>query len=420
MLQGRDHIDQAIRNVEALTEQFVDLTGWRVDQANEGLERSIRTLEQITELRVSRVESTLMGPITLMYQNAVYHNLKAYWFASPSLILVLAAIWSAIQLIWSIIKTILAIIEIIQLFKLDDLLASVWPEFERARMKFRLWVSDLSEAIGWGVDGFLHLLHATQGFTDVLGGLTGKSYSWMDVQWMDKTGSVLSTISTYADQIKDDPGGILEILFQGELKKSLNLSSAFGQELSDKFRDLTTTAGRMFTGLENVADEITAIQENMPEVIRKNIPSTIWQSLEVFSNTISAHILPRLARVDSLLTLYDNIFKDHRDILGTLADKLAHPGTNLLGIDDLPDYAKNSELWAVDDVSSRMFSEGTDQDRVDMQPDLDAFEIIDAALTAPTPEISFMTIEDPARAARYGIVVEPQETWFIGGYNDPL
>ncbi|KKL55356.1 hypothetical protein LCGC14_2256280, partial [marine sediment metagenome] len=146
MLQGRDHIDQAIRNVEGLTEQFVDLTGWRVDQANEALERSIRTLEQITELRVSRVESTLMGPITLMYQNAVYHNLKAYWFASPSLILVLTAIWSAIQFVWSIVKTILAIIEIIQLFKLDDLLASVWPQFDEARMKFRVWVSTLSEA----------------------------------------------------------------------------------------------------------------------------------------------------------------------------------------------------------------------------------------------------------------------------------
>ena len=420
MLQGRDHIDQTIRNVEGLTEQFVDLTGWRVDQANEALERSIRTLEQITELRVSRVGSTLMGPITLMYQNAVYHNLKAYWFASPSLILILAAIWSAIQFVWSIVKTILAVIEIIQLFKLDDLLASVWPQFDEARMKFRLWVSTLSEAIGWGVDGFLHLLHATQGFTDVLGGLTGKSYSWMDVQWMDKTGSLLSSVSTYAAAITDDPGTILEILFQGELKKSLNLSSRFGQELSDKFRNLTTTAGRMFTGLENVADELTAIQENMPEVIRQNIPSGIWDSLEWFSDTIESQILPRIAQAERQVVAIMSMIALASNKYGELADRLAHPGTNLLGIDDLPDYAKNSELWAVDDISSRMFSEGTDQDRLDMQADLDAFDIIDSALTAPTPEIGFMTIEDPVRAAKYGIVVEPQETWFLGGYADRL
>ncbi len=420
MLQGRDHIDQAIRNVEALTEQFVDLTGWRVDQANEGLERSIRTLEQITELRVSRVESTLMGPITLMYQNAVYHNLKAYWFASPSLILVLTAIWTAIQFIWQVIKIILSIVELIQMLRLDDMLANYWPEFKKARDKFRAWVGELSEAIGWGVDGFLHLLHATQGFTDVLGGLTGKSYAWMDAQWMVKTGDVLEQVSFYSREIKDNPGRILEILFQGELSKNLKLVSPFGEKLTTDVMLALGKGKKALEGLTGVADELIAIQENMPEVVRRNIPSAIWDSLEVFSFTISTEILPRLSKVESLLTMYDTIFKRDSNILTSLADKLAHPGTNLLAIDDLPDYAKNSELWAVDDISSRMFSEGTDQDRLDMQPDLDAFELIDAALKAPTPEISFMTIEDPTRAAKYGIVVEPQETWFIGGYADRL
>ena len=420
MLQGRDHIDQAIRNVEALTEQFVDLTGWRVDQANEGLERSIRTLEQITELRVSRVESTLMGPITLMYQNAVYHNLKAYWFASPSLILVLTAIWTAIQFIWQVIKIILSIVELIQMLRLDDMLANYWPEFKKARDKFRAWVGELSEAIGWGVDGFLHLLHATQGFTDVLGGLTGKSYAWMDAQWMVKTGDVLEQVSFYSREIKDNPGRILEILFQGELSKNLKLVSPFGEKLTTDVMLALGKGKKALDGLTGVADELTAIQENMPEVVRRNIPSAIWDSLEVFSFTISTEILPRLSKVESLLTMYDTIFKRDSNILTSLADKLAHPGTNLLGIDDLPDYAKNSELWAVDDVASRQFLNGANQDRLDMQPDLDAFELIDAALTAPIPEISFMTIEDPARAALYGIVAEPKETWFIGGYTDQL
>ena len=417
MLALQDHIAQTIRNVEGLTGQYTGLTGDRIDQANEALDHSIYTLRRITELRVSRVEAVLIPPVTLIYKNAVYHNLRAHWHASPSLILILAAIWSAIQLIWSIIKTILAIIEIIQLFKLDDLLGSVWPEFEKARMKFRLWVSDLSEAIGWGVDGFLHLLHATQGFTDVLGGLTKKSYTWMDVQWMNKTGSVLTTVSKYADQIADNPGDILEILFQGELRKSLNLSLAFGEQLDDKFRDLTQSATRMFSGLGSVADELTAIQENMPEIIRQNIPSGIWDSLETFSDTIDTQILPRIAQAERHVAALMNILILSSSKFDDLADRLAHPGTNLLGIDDLPDYAKNSELWAVDDVSSRLFGEGGDQDRQDMQADLDAFALIDQAATIKLAPIPFMTIEEPGRAALQGIVAEPQETWFVGGYN---
>ncbi|KKL65415.1 hypothetical protein LCGC14_2155200, partial [marine sediment metagenome] len=320
----------------------------------------------------------------------------------------------------SIIKTILAIIEIIQLFKLDDLLGSVWPEFEKARMKFRLWVSDLSEAIGWGVDGFLHLLHATQGFTDVLGGLTKKSYTWMDVQWMNKTGSVLTTVSKYADQIADNPGDILEILFQGEQRKSYAFSLKFGNELTNKLWNLAKYSTEAISGLKGVADELSAIQNNMPEVIRANIPASIWTSLEDFSDTISTQILPRIQKVESMLTMYDNVFGNHSQQLGDLADKLAHPGTNLLGIDDLPDYARDSELFALDSVTSHLFGEGVDADRADMQSDLDKFAIIDEALKAPLPTLPFMDIESPQRAALYGIVATHQETWFVGGYQSQL
>ena len=55
-----------------------------------------------------------------------------------------------------------------------------------------------------------------------------------------------------------------------------------------------------------------------------------------------------------------------------------------------------------------------------MQPDLDEFEKIDQALTAPVAPVPFMTIESPERAALHGIVKTPQETWFIGGYKDKL
>jgi len=154
----QDHIEQTIRNVEGLTDQFAGLTGERIDQANEALDHSIRALYQIEVLRVSRAEAALMGPIVLIYKDAEFHTLKAYWHASPSLILVLAAIWTVIQVIWNIVKFILAIVEMIQLLNLDDILANYWPAFEEARNKFRVWVSELSEAIGWGVDGFQHLL----------------------------------------------------------------------------------------------------------------------------------------------------------------------------------------------------------------------------------------------------------------------
>jgi len=239
-------IQRTINTVEGLTDQFVDLSGERIEQINEALNLDINTLEQITELRVSRAEARLMGAVTLIYEDAVYHTLRAYWHASPSLMLILAAVWGIIQIVWQIVNYIIQVVQVIKALKLDDMLASIWPEFEKARQKFRAWVGELSEAIGWGVDGLLHLIHATQGFTDVLGGLTGKTYSWMDAQWMLKTGNVLKRVSSLSAQIKERPGEILEILFQGEARLNFNLSSKFGQEISNNFRNLTYKATSLF------------------------------------------------------------------------------------------------------------------------------------------------------------------------------
>jgi len=299
-------------------------------------------------------------------------------------------------------------------------MASFWPAFNSAREKFRLWVSDLSEAIGWGVDGLLHLLHAAQGFTDVLGGLTGKSYVWMEAEWMVKSGNIMEQISYYSREIQENPGRVLELMFQSEMGKSWKMVSPFGEKLTTDVMLALGKGKAALEGLGSVADELTAIQENMPELIRKNIPDAIWSSLETFSHTIDTQIMPRVRWLESNLTMVNNIFVQHSGKLSTLADKLAHPGTTLLGIDDLPDYARQSELFAVDDVASRLFNDSVNSERAAMQADLDAFALIDAAAAATLQPLPFMDIETPGRAALHGIVVDPQETWFVGGYSTTL
>ena len=413
-------IEQTLKNVEGLADTYVDLTGERIDQVNEALDLHIRTLEQILAIRVAKMEIVLIRAVTVVYKNAEFHALRAYFQASPGLIAILATIWTVIKIVWKIVQQIMSVVQLLTDLQVFELVASIWPAFNEARDKFRKWVSELSEAIGWGVDGLLHILHATQGFTDVLGGLSGKTYTWMDVAWMEKTGNLLSNVSKYADQIGDDPGKILEILFQGEQRKSYAFSLKFGNELTNKLWNLAKYSTEAISGLKGVADELSAIQNNMPEVIRANIPASIWTSLEDFSDTISTQILPRIQKVESMLTMYDNVFGNHSQQLGDLADKLAHPGTNLLGIDDLPDYARDSELFALDSVTSHLFGEGVDADRADMQSDLDKFAIIDEALKAPLPTLPFMDIESPQRAALYGIVATHQETWFVGGYQSQL
>lgn len=418
MSEHTAHIEATVVRIEGLTDELKRHTGVRIDASVEALTLDGGFLLDLYHLETARQDALLIRYVHAIAQNAVYHTARAYWHASPSVIAVLAVIWAVIEFIWKIVKVIIQVVEIIQALHLDDLLAKYWPAFQEARNKWRAWASELSEVLGWGVDGLLHLVHATQGFTDVLGGVFGKDYTWMEAEWMVKTGNVLQKIQTYSRQIKDDPGSILEILFQGELKDSFKIASKFGDELFTNVRDSLTKAKRALSGLGEVADELSAIQNNMPNVVRQNIPGVIWDSLDVFSDTISRKILPRMAKLDAQLAFFDNLFDAQQGTLSELADKLAHPGTTLLGIDSLPDYAQGAELGAVDDVASRLFGELTDQERADMQGELDEFEIIDAAITAPLPEPEFMSLEAHGKTAARGITVEDRETWFIGGFSD--
>jgi len=100
-------IKQTITSIEGLTEQFAILSGGRIDQINEALSVDINTIGQITELRVSRLEAALMGPVIVIYQDAEFHTLRAYWHASPSLIVILSAIWAVIKVVWQVVKWII-------------------------------------------------------------------------------------------------------------------------------------------------------------------------------------------------------------------------------------------------------------------------------------------------------------------------
>ncbi len=419
MSNAEKNVDNSIDILKGLTDQLVSFTGERIDQAYEAFDYEVQTLEEIVKLRIARVEATLIGPITLMLQNSSYHILRAYWQASPGLIVILAAIWGVIVVVYNIVKWIASIYQLVMALGLDDLLANYWGWYAEARDKFRLWVTDLSQAIGWGVDGFQHLLHAAQGVTSVLGGLTGKDFKWMQVAWMDKAGDVLEKVDDYATVIQNNPGAILEMIFQFESHDDIMLLKGWGADLFSTIDVALNKGITALQGLAGVANELASIQNGMPEIIRANIPLQIWDSLESFSSVIVTEILPRMRTLETQLGVINSVFGQHAAKISDLAKKLKYPGSNMLTIDDLPGYLKYAEEWAIDDVSSRQFADWTDAERAAMQPDLDRFEIIDNAAKSPLPELPFMDIESPARYALHGITADPQETWFVGGYKSP-
>lgn len=410
-------IDKTIDILKGLTDQLVSFTGERIDQLNEAFDYDCRTLELTVKISIARVEAVLIGPISLIVQNSSYHILRAYYQASPGLAAIIIAIWGVIVAVYNVVKYIISIYQVVMALGLDDLLATYWDWFAEARDKFRKFVTELSRTLGWGIDGFAHLLHAVQGVTSVVGGLAGKDYKWMQASWIDKTGDVLEKVDMWADVIQSNPGAIMEMIFQWESYDDVMQIKDWGKNL---YGTIDTAMGKgvaALQGLVGVANELSAIQEGMPDIIRDNIPVAVWDSLSFFEGMISDQILPKLYAIESKLALVDSVFGLHSTKMNELANKLKYPGSNMLTIDDLPGYLKYGEEWAIDDVSSRQFADWTDDERAAMQPDLDRFEVIDNAALSPLPELPFMNIEGSGRAGLHGITADYQETWFIGGYN---
>jgi len=412
------HAAKVSKDIEGITGELLLLAGGSVDTANDAFIPYLEQLKIRGEISVANAEAQLAPYLQALALKGMYHLERAYAQASPGLVAILAAIWGALKTLWNVISTIIGIVQTLQELHVFDLLAAIWPKFEEVRAKFRRLVSDLSKQLGWGVDGLLHLLHATQGFTDVFAGLTGKSIEWMDIEWMVKTESLLTEIETRTHLIDDYPGYVLEVLFQGEGYKNREFIIPFGEDLAARIQSGIDKGVDALDGLGSVSSELLAIRDDMPEAVRKFIPVEIWTGLANFEWAIYENIMPVLKTVQTQVKAINDLIESHNQRISELADNLKHPGTGLLTIDDLPDYAKNLELLAVDDVTSRLFADQAAADREALSSDIEGLELIDAAIAAGIPEVEGLTLEDPKRAAVTGIVAEPLETWFIDGFND--
>lgn len=392
---------------------FTDFTRNNIAFLNQDIINQGRVISQTLEVQVSEHEIFIIRTVTCLQTNATYHILRTLYHASPSLIAILLVIWGVIKFIWDVIKIVIDIINIIQALHVDDLMYKLWPWYAEQIDKIRAFITDVSEALGWGVDGLMHLLNATTGAVGIYGGLTGKSEDWFKMQSFVKMESTLKTLETFTTIGYKDPSTLLAMIFEVEERDTLGWLGNWSGDNLDKIISVTTMAEKALRDAGDIGNELLAIRVNMPSIIAQNIPASIWSGLESFNNVIYDDILPTVSAINNKLEEANRLIDMYSDQLSNVARKLLKPGDLLLGVDNLIDPVRVLQEQAIDDVASREFQRIADENRAAISGDLDEFDRIDEALSAPTPPPVFMTIEDPKRRAILGIVYEPGETWFL-------
>lgn len=403
---------------ESVSRSVTSLASAQVLQSEEAVRSFLEDLMEGEAERTQVLTAELTTYLEALYLEATYTSLEPFIPGSPSLSAILSAIWAALKIIWKVIVKIAELVQMLHLVEIHQLLYALWDDYRAMVNGLLNRISDFSKTLGWGVDGFSHLLNATKGVLGIVGGITGRGESWIEAQWINNTQHMLDVAAYDLDRLKNHPGVLLELMFQNiPYQANSDMSSWAGKIGStlDKAVDSVTDITRQ-TG--EITSELLAIQEGMPAIVAKNIPAGIWESLGNYNTKIYDVILPTLARIDSVIDEVNAVIEKYSEKLSSLADNIAHPGDLLLGVDDLPEYARLQQEALIGSVASRDLDRAATAERESLQGDLDSLEAIDNAIAAGVPEVEFLTLEDPQRAALGGITIEPHETWMIDGYGD--
>lgn len=329
--------------------------------------------------------------------------------------MVLTTIFRIVSTVVSVIKTIVnsRIFRII--LTLHKLTYALWGRYKEAVDEALGAVSDFSKKVGLGIDGVYHFLNVYQATTGLVAGLTGFSALEMRQDVYMKYEKALKRYSNLARWFSDDPMHIFEIMYVEGKDDERNI----GEGVIDSIQEWVDTAlektEETAEAISGILEEIGSLEQSLPKFIRDNIPQSIWDGVAKIDDIIEGRVIPAVNKISTHMTEIDIAINGYSKKLSSLADDLKHPGSTLLGVDDLPEDVRKGELSMIDDVTSREFQELADIEREGLSDTIEEFDKIEEALSVPTPSPEFLEIETPGRRKKLGIVEEPRETWILPG-----
>jgi len=405
---------KALDRYGAAVDSFLSVMDKETVPVKQSVRMACLPLQDKITIDINSCEIYLVRSTTLLTYSAEYHILRAYFHASPSLMVFLAAVYGVIQTVMGVIDFINTIIQVITGETLAYWIDKLIPGFQDVWNDIMKQISVISSTLGWGVDGLGHLMNAFNIGAETWGIMTNKPRDAVKIEKVIRTQHFINTLSAQLTGWENDPGSMIDWIVDHGNNRGFGEAQGVISKFNDKIGDITDTTTKIVSNISGISGELLAIQNNMPEVIAKNIPQVIWDSLAGAESAINNRILPALTNITDKIDELDGVLEVYRKKAADLADRLAHPGDLLAEIDNLPGYARQNQLVKIDGVTSQLMKEQNEAAYADLQGDLSNFAKVAAALKDPPDPLDFMELELPGRSP--GITPELHESWFVGDY----
>lgn len=379
-------------------------------------EGGVRAFHRETENRVGSIEVSLIPYVSYQYLSAEYHLACALFYASPGLIVLLIQIFNIIVTIWRTVKVVIDFLHIKELLAIADILSVIWPEFRTRMNKIYGKISEFSAQIGWGADGLAHMIQSAQSGVNVLGGVLGEKWSWVEIKGATKVVDSMQWLSNRATAISSDPGLVLAQIFYNNNIRTFYEVSSWWEKTAAWIETAADNAEKAIMQISERIGDLQELENQLPTFVRDNIPAIILDTLDWVDTQIDGTLLPAITQINRTLSEVNAVLEAHREKAASLVELLTRPGDVLLGIDKLTAENRWAQEDKIDDAASRKYERDTDKDEEEDAGIIAEFARISEALEAPPEPPAFLAIEEMPAHLIPGIVLEDRETWFVGDY----
>jgi len=386
------------------------------DTLRPGIRKQCLQLRDEVDIKVTSSEAHIIRLVGVISTDAEYHIASAYFHASPGL-------WAIILGILQVVKAIIDWIKIINdiLIALTDEGVVYWvnkllPGFEDAWNNLLNGISDISQKLGWGVDGISHLLNAFSVGADTWGHITGGSTGAVRIEKIECTQKFLDSLSKNLTRWENTPGVMFDDLL-AKVPAQTNLESwSTMWVMRSNIKKALERTETILSGVSGITHELGALREGMPAFIAQHIPQGLWDGIDRVQRTIDEGILPVMTDIGDRIDAVNAVLEAHRIKAEALAESLNNPGDLLERIEALSEQARLIQAGKLDKYAGEMLSKTTgnmvagfaEEDRI-----LDALHEL---MSVPIPEPSFLGLELAPGVSHPEITVEPHESWFVGDY----
>lgn len=292
----------------------------------------------------------------------------------------------------------------------------VSPEYREAVNEVYNQISEFSEELGLGSGFMLLALQNARNVIMDVGSFMGHPYDINEVDWVFMMGGYLQEFNNYAEEMVDNPGGLITDIQEYFERDLVNLKARTQIALIDTTTNIIGSAKALAQNVERLKSSIAKTIYELPDKIGRPIYEALEAGFDTVDNFLVNEFTPALEILEDVTGVLTIDVDTHKGQLSVLSQQVLNPGEMLSNIDALPKTERLRQEAQITEITTRSFStEATERNEVIDETNKELTTIADALQRERRPP-AFLQLEYEGAPKPTSISNGVFASWQVGDY----